>query len=124
MSADHEQLRQEVDKIDSKMIIAIGVTALVIFGIGVVWAIQIQRDSAGTIRSYTAAQVPKTTPDEVGIVYQAQFSADFAPKLLAAHQAYLDSVGWVDQPTKRVHIPIDRAIKDYLATAEQNGGKL
>ncbi len=124
MSSEHEQLRQEVDKIDTKTIIAVGFTALAIFAVGIVWAIQIQRDTNGNLLSYTPAQVPALQHDEVGMVYQASFTKDFAQKLLTEHQARLDSVGWVDQKAKKVHIPIERAIKDYLATAEQNGGKL
>jgi hypothetical protein len=124
MSAGHDPLVQEKDKIESGTIIGVGVTALVIFALGVVWAIQIQRDSTGTIRSYTPEQVPVGKVDEVGIVYQSAFDRAFADKLHAEQRAHLDSVGWVDQKAKKAHIPIERAIKDYVAEAEKNGGKL
>ena len=58
------------------------------------------------------------------MVWQSAFENDFGPKLLAQHQAQLDSVGWVDQNAKKVHVPIERAIKDYVAETERNGGKL
>ncbi len=124
MSDHHEQLKQEVDKIDSKMIIGVGAVALVIFGLGIVWAINIQKDSAGTLLSYTEEQKDIPIRDEVGMVYQTAFDKDFAAKLAAEHQAHLDSVGWVDQAAKKAHIPIAEAMKAYVAKAEQSGGKL
>ncbi len=117
-----DDLHQEADKIESGKIITIGVTALVIFALGVVWAIQIQRDSAGTIRSYTPDQVPVGDREEIGIVYQQTFERGMAARLLAEHQAHLDSVGWVDERARKVHVPIDRAVKDFVADAERRGG--
>ena len=58
------------------------------------------------------------------MVFQQSFDRDYANTLLTETQARLDSVGWVDQKSKKVHIPIERAIKDYLAAEEKNGGKL
>jgi hypothetical protein len=121
MSGD---LRQEGDSIESGKIITIGVVALVIFALGIVWAIAIQRESEGSIRTYTPEQVPVGKQDEIGIVYQTPFERNFASKLLADTQARLDSVGWVDEKARKAHIPIDRAIKDYVAESERNGGKL
>jgi hypothetical protein len=124
MSDGAHDLHQHPDKIESGKVIAIGVTALAIFALGIVWAIWIQRESMGTIRSYTPEQVPVGKQDEIGIVYQTSFDKAFAAKLLQEHQAHLDSVGWVDQNAKKAHIPIERAIKDYVADAEKSGGKL
>ena len=33
------------------------------------------------------------------------------------------TVGWVDQKAGKVHVPIDRAIKDYIADAQAKGGR-
>lgn len=124
MSGGHDELKQEKDTIESGTIIGVGVTALAIFAIGIVWAIQIQRESSGTIRSYTPEQVPVGKQDEIGMVYQTSFDRSFATHLLAEHQAHLDSVGWVDEGAKKVHVPISRAILDYVAESEKAGGKL
>lgn len=141
MSNEHDaghELVQEVDSVQSGTIIGVGVTALVLFSLGIVWAVHIQREttavifsqtgsdagSAGTIRSFTPDQVPVGRRDEIGMVYQSSFDSDFAAKLHTAQSEHLESVGWVDEKARRVHVPIDRALKDYLAEVEKNGGKL
>jgi hypothetical protein len=141
MSNEHEaghELVQEVDSVQSATIITIGALALGLFALGVAWAVHIQRETtaiifeqtgsdagtAGTVRSFTPDQVPVGRRDEVGMVYQSSFDSDFAAKRKAAQDEYLDSVGWVDEKAKRVHIPIERAMKDYLAEVEKDGSKL
>ena len=141
MSNEHDAghgLVQEVDSVQSGTIIAVGVTALILFALGIVWAVHIQRETtaiifeqtgsdagtAGTVRSFTPEQVPVGRRDEIGMVYQSSFDSDFAAKLKAAQLEHMESVGWVDEKTKRVHVPIERAMKDYLAEVEKDGGKL
>jgi hypothetical protein len=124
MSADHDELKQHPDTIESGKIILIGVSALAIFALGIVWAVQIQRDSAGSIRAYLPSQVPAGNQDQIGMVFQQSFDRDYGQTVLTEAQERLDSVGWVDQKSKKVHIPIERAMKDYLAAEEKNGGKL
>ena len=122
--SDHDLLVQEQDKVDSKTVVGVGVAALVIFAVGIFWSISILRESNGTIRSYTPEQVPAGKQDEIGMVYQVSFGADFAAKLAAEQRGYLESTGWVDKAHGKVHIPIDRAILDYVEDAEKAGGKL
>jgi hypothetical protein len=124
MSAGHEELKQEEDKIESGTIIGVGVTALIIFAVGIWWAVAIQRESAGTLRSYRPDQLPNGKQDEIGMVYQASFDRDFADHLKKEQLEYLGSTGWVDQSKNQVHIPIERAMQDYLLVVEKNGGKL
>jgi hypothetical protein len=123
-SAGHDEFRQEEDHIESGTIVAIGVIALAIFGAGIFWAVQIQKESTGTVRSFTPDQVPVGKRDEVGMVYQSSFENAFADKLKAEQSAYLDETGWIDPVAKKVHIPIERAMKEYLAESEKAGGKL
>ena len=130
MSTEHDELRQEQDRIETKSIVTIGIVALAIFGVGILWAIQVQRDTTAeydgkaTIRSFTPEQVPVGKRDEIGIVYQTSFERAFADKLKAEQSDYLNEVGWVDQAQKKVHIPIQRAMQEYLAESEKAGGKL
>lgn len=122
--SSHDQIRQEEDKIDTRTIVGVGVAALLIFGVGVFWAVAIQVDSSGAIRSYTPAQVPEKCQDEVGMVYQTSFNSDFARRLQLEQTNQLNSVGWVDRASNKVHVPIERAIRDYVAEAEKADGKL
>ena len=39
MSTEHDELRQEQDRIETKSIVTIGIVALAIFGVGILWAI-------------------------------------------------------------------------------------
>jgi hypothetical protein len=122
--AGHDPLRQEEDKIESGTIVAVGVIALAIFGVGIFWAVSIQKDSTGSVRSYTPEQLLGGKRDEVGMVYQSSFENDFAAKLKVEQSDYLNEIGWVDPVAKKVHIPIDIAMKEYLAESEKAGGKL
>lgn len=131
MSTEHgHDLVQEQDRVETRTIVTIGVVALAIFGLGILWAVQIQKDStaiageAGTIRSFTPEQVPVGKRDEIGIVYQTSFDRAFADKLKVEQSDYLNEVGWVDEGHKKVHIPIKRAMQEYLAESEKAGGKL
>ncbi|MEO6950346.1 MAG: hypothetical protein ABI321_00930 [Polyangia bacterium] len=132
----HEPLRQEDDKVQSGTIIAVGLIALTVFSVGILWAVQIQKETTaiifaqpgkknvGTVLSFTAEQVPVGRKDEMGMVYQSSFDSDFATRLKAAQTEHMESVGWVDEKAKRVHIPIERAMTDYLAEVEKDGSKL
>lgn len=124
MSAGHDEIRQETDKIETGKIVVIGVSALAIFAAGIVWAVMIQRDSIGSLRPYEPSQVPAGNRDQIGMVFQQSFDRDYGRRLLVSAHRKLDSVGWVDEKAKKVHIPIDRAIDDYLAEEAKNGGKL
>ena len=119
------EIKQEVDRVESGRVIMIGVTALVIFALGIVWAIWIQRESIGTIRSYTPEQVPEGRKDEIGMVFQPAFEyGNFAEKTTKKALWRLDHYGWSDEQAKKAHIPIDRAIDEYVAESMKNGGKL
>ena len=122
MSSD--QIRQEEDKINSRTIVGVGVAALVIFAVGIFWAVQIQVESSGSIRTFTPADVPESCKDEIGMVYQTSFTNDFARKLQFEQMQQLKSVGWSDRANNKVHVPIDVAMKSYVDDAAKTDGKL
>lgn len=110
---------QEEDRIATGRIILIAVVSLATFGIGVVWAISIQRGENKSIvtQMHPAPDGERGAP-EVGIVYQwpfnmSQYGADKAREA----KARLEYYRWADKDKKVVRIPIDEAMKKYLATA-------
>jgi hypothetical protein len=114
---------QEEDRIATGKIIAVAIVSLLIFGVGVVWAISIQRDQMHSIVTQGHAAPPaEAGAPEVGIVYQwpfnmSQYGADKARET----KARLEYYRWADKDKKVVRIPIDEAMKKYLA--QSGGGK-
>lgn len=108
----HEPVRQEEDRISSLRIILIGLFALVAFGIGIYWAVRIQRDITGSIRSHVGPKPAGVGRREVGMVYQPLFeSVDIAHEHDAPLRAKLNTYGWADEGHKAARIPITRAMQ-------------
>jgi hypothetical protein len=113
---------QEEDRIAVGKIVIVAIVSLAIFGVGVVWAVSIQRDQMGSIVSKSnAAPAAMAGAPEVGIVYQWPFVlSQYANEKAAATKGRLERYGWVDKNAKVVHIPIDQAIDKWVSQA---GGK-
>ena len=113
---------QEEDRIATGRIVLVAVVSLAIFGVGVVWSISIQRDQNHSIVTHAqAAPAAEAGAPEVGIVYQwpfnmSQYGADKARET----KARLEYYRWADKDKKVVRIPIDEAMKKYVA---QSGGQ-
>ncbi|MDB4965337.1 MAG: hypothetical protein JWN44_1026 [Myxococcales bacterium] len=110
---------QEEDRIASAKIIVVAIVSLAVFGVGVVWAVSIERNENQNIGIHQ----PETGPaavraPEVGIVYQWPFFlSHYAADKGEAKKAMLESYGWVDKDAKVVHIPIDQAMERYVSQA-------
>ncbi len=114
---------QEEDRIATGKIVLTAIVSLAIFGIGVIWAISIQRGEDKSIVTHAQPAPPaESGAPEVGIVYQwpfnmSQYGADKARET----KARLEYYRWADKDKKVVRIPIDEAMKKYLA--QSGGGK-
>jgi len=114
---------QEEDRIATGKIVVVAIVSLLIFGVGVVWAISIQRDQNKTIvtQMHKAAPAEAGAP-EVGIVYQWPFNmSEYGADKARETKARLEYYRWADKDKKVVRIPIDEAMKKYLA--QSGGGK-
>lgn len=108
---------QEEDRIATGKIILTAVVSLIIFGIGVLWAVSIQRTEQHRVVAEVGNPTSAGKP-EVGIVYQWPFFVShYGQDKLEAKRAELESYGWVDKKAQVVHIPIEEAMKKYVATA-------
>jgi hypothetical protein len=112
---------QEEDRIATPKIVLTAIVSLLVFGVGVVWAVSIQRSEG----KFIAQQPPPSGPAmagaaEVGIVYQWPFNlSHYANDKAEEKRLWLDSYGWVDKSAKVVHIPIEQAMERYVS---QSGG--
>jgi len=114
---------QEEDRIATGKIIATAIISLAVFGVGVIWSISIQRgENKSIVTQVSPAGPAEAGAPEVGIVYQWPFNvSQFGADKKAELQARLHSYGWTDKNAKVVHIPIDEAMKKYVA--QSGGGK-
>jgi hypothetical protein len=110
---------QEEDRIAIGKIVLTAVVSLFIFGIGVLWAISIQRgEEKSIVTKLNPAAPAEAGAPEVGIVYQWPFNiSHYANDKAAEKAAWLSTYGWVDKKAGVVHVPIEEAMQKYLATA-------
>lgn len=113
---------QEEDRIAIGKIIVVAVVSLAIFGVGVVWSISIQRSENKTIVTQMhPSKAAESGAPEVGIVYQWPFNmSHYGADKAAETKARLEGYRWVDKNAKVVRIPIEEAMKKYVA---QSGGQ-
>jgi hypothetical protein len=110
---------QEEDRIATGKIVLVAIVSLAIFGVGVVWAVSIQRGENKTIVTQMLPAAPgEAGAPEVGIVYQWPFDmSQYGLDKARETKARLHYYRWADKDKKVVRIPIDEAMKKYLATA-------
>jgi len=113
------KLVQEEDRIAIGKIIVTAIVSLAIFGIGTIWAISIQRNEMHSIVTplHAAPDGERGAP-EVGIVYQWPFNmSQFGADKKAEAMARIENYRWADSEHKVVRIPIEEAMKKYVAQA-------
>jgi len=110
---------QEEDRVAIGKIIIVAVVSLAIFGVGVIWSISIQRGENKSIvtQMHPAPDGERGAP-EVGIVYQWPFNMSaYGAEKAAETKARLEHYSWADKDAKIVRIPIEEAMKKYVAQA-------
>ena len=101
---------QERDRIPSTKIIVIAVASIVAFTAGVtIMAWMLMARTQKFLPNGPGPLPPLAGQPEIGIVDQSLFEirSDFMDR----QRRRLDSYGWVDRASGRVHIPIERAMK-------------
>jgi hypothetical protein len=96
-----------------RKIIGVGVAAVVIFGLSIVWSTMLLR---GAEKEMHPAGPPPLPPGvnqyEVGIVNQRMFNLDQrAAQKRLQQMDRLNSYGWIDRQAGVAHIPIDVAME-------------
>ena len=111
-------------EINYPKVIGVGVVSLVIFALCTVWAAKIlSRETASVEAATGAARAGKDIgKDEIGIVDQVPFIIDHRFHYWReAHDAKLNSYGWVDRAKGIAHVPIDKAMDAVAAGAQPMG---
>jgi hypothetical protein len=105
-------VRQEEDRVQTGRIVKVGLLAFAIFGVGIWWAVLVQRGQTGTIRSDTAPPPALAGKTEIGMVYQPVFDRGkgIAADRSASQRERLGSYG-ANADHATVHVPIERAMK-------------
>jgi len=104
-------------------IIGVGVASMAIFAVATVWSTHILNTTRAEMQPDGPPPLPKQVEQyEVGIVNQRVFALDqrAAQKRLQQMER-LRSYGWVDREGGVAHIPIDEAMKMYLADQQKKG---
>jgi hypothetical protein len=109
----HGHVKQEEDKIQTRRIVTIGLIAFLSFAVGIWWAVNVQRDMTGTIKSNTAPDPALAGHTEIGMVYQPVFDRGrgIAAERNAPAVKRLGEYGWENAEHTIAHIPIDRAME-------------
>jgi hypothetical protein len=107
---------QEEDRIAVGKIVIVAIVSLLVFGIGVVWSVSIQKSENHTVVQWHKPAGPdETGKPEVGIVYQIPFNKSaYAEDKKAEKVQWLAHYGWTDKAAGVVHVPIEQAIQKYV----------
>jgi hypothetical protein len=117
------EVTQEQQKMNWPVIIGVGVGSILIFAVATVWSTHILNSTRAEMQPAGPPPLPKQVDQyEVGIVNQRVFALDqrAAQKRLQQIER-LRSYGWVDREAGVAHIPIDEAVKMYLAEQDKKG---
>ena len=106
-------------------IIGVGVASIAIFALATVWSTHILNTTRAEMQPGGPPPIPKQVDQyEVGIVNLRVFALDqrAAQKRLQQMER-LRSYGWVDRETGLAHIPVEEAMKMYLADQQTKGSQ-
>jgi predicted polyphosphate/ATP-dependent NAD kinase len=106
-------------------ILGVGLGSILIFAVATVWSTHILNATRAEMQPGGPPPLPKGVDQyEVGIVNQRVFALDqrAAQKRLQQMER-LRSYGWVDREAGLAHIPIDEAVRMYLADQSKKGGQ-
>lgn len=111
-------VKQLDDKVHTARIVTVGVVSLLVFGVGIFWAVTIQERTLGTIKSIGPKAV-EAHKQEVGIVFQPLFTTEpLSAERVREEREALEMWGWADAEHKHVRVPVEQAM-DLMA----KGGK-
>ena len=106
-------------------IIGVGVASIAIFAVATVWSTHILNVTRAEMQPGGPPPIPKQVDQyEVGIVNLRVFALDqrAAQKRLQQMER-LRSYGWVDREAGLAHIPVEEAMKMYLAEQQKKGSQ-
>jgi hypothetical protein len=112
---------QSEEAVASGKVLLVGIVSLFVFGAAAVWSTRIWRDTRTRLEP-TGPIAPGTEigKAEIGIVDQAPFETVRAVERTRGEQLrQLSSYGWVDRDKGIIHIPIDKAIEQFLSEREK-----
>lgn len=106
------------DAMNLGKIVLVGVVSLLLFAVGIVWAYRIMVARQADVEAQGLARVPtEIGKPEIGIVDQVPFSIDHRLEIWKAKNLkHLSSYGWIDRAKGVVHIPIERAMEQVIAS--------
>ena len=127
MSAPAQSQAVEIaqQKMNWPWIIGVGVVSVLIFAVATLWSTHILNVTRSEMQPAGPPPIPKEVNQyEVGIVNLRVFALDqrAAQKRLRQLER-LDSYGWVDREAGVAHIPIDEAMKMFLAEQQKKGSQ-
>lgn len=112
---EHAHFRQAADESHNGKAIAVGVSALVIFLIGILWSWLILRGRTHRTDPEAALPAPPPPDKSVGMIFQYMFDPDVTgPPRPAEESRRLDGWEWADRPRNMVYMPVSKAIERYL----------
>ncbi len=108
----------EEDIIILRKVVGIGVGALVIFGVGIVWAYFIQvRTMEDILQGQKVPRPAAMGQYEIGIVNQRLFEQDWHAVDKIGGQQQALGAGWGDQPGVKAHPGLNEAIDRVITEA-------
>jgi hypothetical protein len=99
-------------------IVIVGVVSLTIFAAGIIWSYQLMVGRQDEIHAHGLPRPPSEIgKPEIGIVDQVPFAIDHRLEAWKAeYTKRLSTYGWVDRAKGVVHIPVEKAMEQVVAS--------
>lgn len=109
----HVVIHQEEDRVHVTIILIIAIVTVIVFGVGILWALLIISNVTEDIHTEAPPPVPALIGQPfIGMVEQPMFERNrVLADRLDAQRARLESYGFRDRQQGRIHIPIEEAMK-------------
>jgi hypothetical protein len=106
---------QERDVIPQRKTLVLLVAGILMVVISAIGAQLILEWRLSELHDRDREQAPRTTPRELSGIEQVSAIENGAAKDYSEQRVQLTSYGWVDREHGIAHVPIDKAIHDYIA---------
>jgi hypothetical protein len=112
---------QEDMSINSVKIVAVAITALVVFALATWWSAGIYEKSSKALQPNGPDPIPAVIGSpQIGLVEQVPFELSRMPQQYQAERRKrLETWGWIDPKTGAIHMPIERAMEQVVQESKK-----
>lgn len=105
-------LEQDDDRPNIRFVLGVAIVTMVVFSVGIAWSVLLVYSQAPESFRWKSPVPRPIGDDTIGIVEQPMFEGDHTLRnMLDAQRQRLHGYGWSNREERRIHIPIEEAMR-------------